>query len=53
MIMMDAEADKSTSPLVPYEPAIVKRIGSSIVLVLVFRPLFPATVKARLRQGAR
>jgi hypothetical protein len=25
MIMMDAEADESTLPLVPYEPAIVKQ----------------------------
>jgi hypothetical protein len=25
MIMMDAEADESTLPLVPYQPAIVKQ----------------------------
>jgi hypothetical protein len=29
MIIIDAEADRSTLPLVPYEPSVVKRYGSS------------------------
>jgi hypothetical protein len=31
MIMMDAEADESTLPLVPYQPAIVKQYRPMIV----------------------
>jgi hypothetical protein len=31
MIMMDAEADESTLPLLPYEPAIVKQYRPMIV----------------------
>jgi hypothetical protein len=31
MIMMDAEADENTLPLVPYEPAIVKQYRPMIV----------------------
>jgi hypothetical protein len=31
MIIMDAEADESTLPLVPYQPAIVKQYRPMIV----------------------